>query len=56
MMESRAACGCVRWRGVYDARISSRLEMEVLVDSRCRDLIEAFVPHGIIEKHERGEG
>jgi len=41
VMESRAACGCVRWRGVTDCRISSRLEMEVLVSARDETLAAA---------------
>lgn len=38
VMESRATCGCVRWRGVYAARISSHLQMEVLVSARDETL------------------
>ena len=41
VMESRATCGCVRWRGVRDARINSRLQMEVLVSAKDQTLMTA---------------
>ena len=38
VIEARAACGCVRWRGVYDATIDDRLRMLVLVSNRDETL------------------
>ena len=38
VMESRATCGCVRFRGVYDCRIGSDLEMHVLISAKDQTL------------------